>query len=333
MGREHTLPVLGPVAVLALFAGACALPAGYYEGKFLEEGVTADGLGLLAFGWSAFLIDPPVALAWLANPLLAAGLVCQWRRRFAGAAKCAGAALGLSLLPLAVLLIDWTVSVRSWPDPALVGAHGWGNEVLARAELRPGYFLWVTAHGVLFGLAAVCWIGAHGRRHRSRRRRRPRRPSRPMPGSGRLTMTRTLLPHLLFAATAAGAAPLKKAADRPSELEGKWVVTAATTLGQEQEHLVGLSLVIRGDRYTVSHQTQVMQGRVMVDNTANPKRAQFEVVHADGKADEKKGRWVYELAGDELRMASYTDSDGAVPDKIDPADHRQMVWKAKRVKD
>jgi hypothetical protein len=149
--------VLGPVAALGLFAGACALPAGYYQGKYLEEGVTASGAGAVAFGWSAFAIAPPVGLAWLANPLLAAGLVCQWRRRFAAAAKCAGLAAGLSLLPLGVLLSDWTAAVRWWPDPALTFTLGWRDEVLARAELRAGYFMWVTAHGLLFGLAALCW--------------------------------------------------------------------------------------------------------------------------------------------------------------------------------
>ncbi|HKB03911.1 MAG TPA: hypothetical protein VKD90_16940 [Gemmataceae bacterium] len=155
MARADTLPVIGPVAVLGLLAGSCILPAGFYQGKYLEEGVSADGFGLLVLGWSAFPIAPPVGLAWLANLLLAAGLVFQWRRRFAAAAKCAGAAVVLSLLPLEVLLFDWTAAVRMWPDPALEFTRGWDGQVLARAELRAGYFVWLAAHGVLLGLATM----------------------------------------------------------------------------------------------------------------------------------------------------------------------------------
>ena len=147
-------------------------------------------------------------------------------------------------------------------------------------------------------------------------------------------MLRTML-FLLLMAGLAGAAPLKqKDGDRPSELEGKWVVTRATTLGQEQGHLVDTTFVIRGDRYTVLRPAPGAQGRVRVDAKASPRRVEFEVLGADGKpAPGKPGRWVYELVGDELRMASLTEADGAVPEKIDPGDPKQMVWTAKRVKD
>src|SRR5262245_24506308 len=107
MGRAATFPVLAPAAVLALFAAACVLPAGYYRGKFLEEGVTAGGLGSLLFGRSTFLLGHPEGLGWFANPLLAVGLVRQWQRRHAAAARWAGAAAALGLWPLAVLLRGW----------------------------------------------------------------------------------------------------------------------------------------------------------------------------------------------------------------------------------
>jgi len=154
MADARTLPVLGPVAVLALLAGACALPAGYYQGKFLEEGIAADGLGALIFGWSTFVLGASVGLAWFANPVLAVGLIYQWRRQYAAAARCAAVAVALGLLPLAELLVDWRAAVRWWPTPALMFEHEWP---LARAELRAGYFVWLAAHGVLLAVAAVCW--------------------------------------------------------------------------------------------------------------------------------------------------------------------------------
>ncbi|HJZ89951.1 MAG TPA: hypothetical protein VKE40_03710 [Gemmataceae bacterium] len=157
MSRAQTLPVLGPVAVLGLFLGACALPAGYYRGKFLEEGVSADGWRVALFGWGALPLAGLPALAWFANPLFGAGLVCLWRGRHAAAAKCAAAATGLGLLPLGLLPVGWSASVRTWPDPALVFTHEWGDKVVAQAELQAGYFQWVTALGLQFAIAVVCW--------------------------------------------------------------------------------------------------------------------------------------------------------------------------------
>lgn len=157
MGRHATFPVLGPVAVVALFAASCALPAGFYRGKYLEEGVPVEGLGALIFGWSVFFLGHPEGLGWFANVMLAAGLVRQWQRRYAAAARWAGAATALGLWPLVVLLREWNVSVREWPDPALTFTLGFGDDVYAWAELRTGYFVWVAAHGLLLCIAVVCW--------------------------------------------------------------------------------------------------------------------------------------------------------------------------------
>jgi hypothetical protein len=158
----RTLPVLGPVAVLGLFAGACALPAAYYQGKFLEEGVSAYGFSALLFGWSACIVGASAGIAWFANPALVMGLFYQSRRRFSAAARWAAAATGLALLPLAELLFDWSGSVRWWPNPALVFVREYDGVVAARAELRAGYFVWLTAHGVLLGVAVVCWYQRPG---------------------------------------------------------------------------------------------------------------------------------------------------------------------------
>ena len=149
-------------------------------------------------------------------------------------------------------------------------------------------------------------------------------------------MVKCTLSVLLVAGLSA-AAPLKPKGpgDAPSELEGKWVVKQATTLGGiDQPHLANMVIAISGNQYTATAKA-VSQGRIKVDVTARPKRLEFEVETIDGKpaAAGKPGRWIYELNGDELRMASFTDSDGTLPEKIDPADRKQMIWKANRVRD
>jgi uncharacterized protein (TIGR03067 family) len=145
---------------------------------------------------------------------------------------------------------------------------------------------------------------------------------------------KTLL-SLLVVAMLAIAAPIKTKGsdDGRTELEGKWVVTKATTLGVEQEKMVGFSFVVKGDKFTVNS-TPASKSRIKVNDKKSPKHVEFEVLGADGKpSDGKNGGWIYELDGDELQMASFTDSDGSVPEKIDPTDRKQLVWKAKRVKE
>jgi uncharacterized protein (TIGR03067 family) len=147
-------------------------------------------------------------------------------------------------------------------------------------------------------------------------------------------MARTTLILLLIAAPI-GAAPIKPRGtpDGPSELEGKWVVVAVTVNAIDTENMVGTTFVIQGDKFTVQKPEPGSQGRIKVDKSTNPKRVEFEVHASDGKPNGKAGRWIYELDGDELRMASFTDSDGAIPEKIDPTVRKQLIWRAKRVKD
>ena len=148
-------------------------------------------------------------------------------------------------------------------------------------------------------------------------------------------MVRSALSLLLVAGLVA-AAPVRKApADAASELEGKWVVQEATLFGGiDQAQFKDLVIVISWDRYS-ARTKPANEGRIKVDDKARPKRLEFEPQTIDGKpvTDRKKGRWVYELDGDELRMASFPDGEGGVPEKIDPADPKQMIWKAKRAKD
>lgn len=121
----------------------------------------AEGLGALTFGWGVIALNP-VGFAWFANPMLAAGLVCQWRGKYAAAFLWAGAATALGLWPLAELVGFWHGAVRPWPDPALTFTLGSGDGIWAMAELRAGYFMWVAAHGLLLAITIVCW--RNGRR-------------------------------------------------------------------------------------------------------------------------------------------------------------------------
>ena len=153
-------------------------------------------------------------------------------------------------------------------------------------------------------------------------------------GIVRRAMARALLSLLLVAGLSV-AAPLRpKTPGGASELEGKWVVTEALAVGGiHQSQLTDAVLVIVGDRFTYTTSAgAVSRGRIKVDDKARPKRLEFEPTAEDGKPvpSRKVGRWIYEMADDELRMASLTGEDGAVPEKFDPSDRRQMIWKARR---
>src|SRR5262245_22411008 len=88
--------VLTSVVVLGLFGLSCWLPAGYWRGPFVEEGIEPDGWWLVLFGWRALPLLGVTGLAWFANPLLGAGLACLWGRCRGAAAALAGVAVVLS---------------------------------------------------------------------------------------------------------------------------------------------------------------------------------------------------------------------------------------------
>src|SRR5262245_60935060 len=145
MRRADTLPILGPIAVLSLFAASCALPAGYYQGKYLEEGVATPGWWLLAPAWMIFPLPGMLALMWFANPILLAALISSWRRNYRKSAVWAAIALVLSLLPLALVVSEsGTGRFEVRPEPAWVFPTEWN-----RTELRSGYFTWVASHGLM----------------------------------------------------------------------------------------------------------------------------------------------------------------------------------------
>ncbi|HKA06618.1 MAG TPA: hypothetical protein VKD71_05125 [Gemmataceae bacterium] len=154
MSRADTLPILGPIAVLSLFSASCALPAGYYQGKYLEEGVALPGWWLLAPAWMIIPLPGMLALAWFANPALLAALVGIWRRKYRKSAVRAAIAVGLSVLPLALVVREsGTGRFEVRPEPAWVFPTEWN-----RTELRSGYFTWVASHGFMFFIGVVCWM-------------------------------------------------------------------------------------------------------------------------------------------------------------------------------
>jgi len=157
MGREQTLPILGLIAVLALFGAACALPAGYYRGMYLEEGVAPYGWNLVLMGWMALPLYGLPVLSWFANPLLGLGLLRFWQRKYAAAARLSAVVVSLGLLPLAALAIDRPGAIRLWPNPAVMFSTSWSE-----VELRIGYFVWLAAQGLLLGFAVICWRRGRG---------------------------------------------------------------------------------------------------------------------------------------------------------------------------
>jgi hypothetical protein len=157
MSRASILPILGPIAVITLFVASCALSPGYYRGKYLEDGANPPGWWLLATGWMTIPLVGPQGLAWFANPALAFALVCWWRKNYGKSAMWAGIAVGLSLLPLAEMLIEVPGEIHLQPQFAWVFSTGWNH-----TEFRSGYFAWVASFLLMFGSASLCWY--HSRR-------------------------------------------------------------------------------------------------------------------------------------------------------------------------
>jgi hypothetical protein len=150
MGSERAGLIVLAVGVFGLFALSCLLPAGFWSGPFLEDGVESVGWRLVVFGWQLMPLVGPVGLAWLANPLLGAALLCVRGRNYAAATVISGIALGLSLLPLILLPNSWLGKIQLQPMPAWVFREG-------RLQFRSGYFVWVCSQGLMMLVAARWW--------------------------------------------------------------------------------------------------------------------------------------------------------------------------------
>jgi len=85
-------------------------------------------------------------------------------------------------------------------------------------------------------------------------------------------------------------------------MRGTWVPTAAELAGQEFPENIrkSITLVIKGDRYTVTVGKQPDQGTVKLNPKAKPK--EMDITGTEGPNKDKTYKAIYELDGDTLRV-------------------------------
>ncbi len=136
--RDHRRPARPPLparlcvaaAVVALFVPSLYLPAFWARGGFFEGGTELFGWQLLASGWFAFCVP------WLANPLLLDSQRRSWAGHGRAAAREAGLAAAMGLVPAAFVLLSWD----------------------GRSALRVGYGLWEAS--LLAGFLGARWCAS-----------------------------------------------------------------------------------------------------------------------------------------------------------------------------
>lgn len=155
MLRVEQVTRLGIVAVLLFYCISCVLPVGYYEGKYLEEGVTASGWGLLIYGWMALPIVGLPAVGWFANPLLGAGLYLLWKSKKVRATICAATAAIVSLFPFLFFPNALHGSFQWKPMPTWV--FDWYSEgvLVSARNFQLGFFIWIATHWLFLGTCLV----------------------------------------------------------------------------------------------------------------------------------------------------------------------------------
>ena len=142
----------------------------------------------------------------------------------------------------------------------------------------------------------------------------------------RLSMAMGLAVCLLIGADAAQ----KDAAKDPDAFQGTWKLTSGEAEGKAlpEKELKDGKLIIKGDKYTVTLAGKgTVTGTQKLDSTKDPKT--IDITDADGANKGKTCLGIYELKGDEFRVAF------AVPGKPRPtkfataADSGQWihVWK------
>jgi uncharacterized protein (TIGR03067 family) len=92
------------------------------------------------------------------------------------------------------------------------------------------------------------------------------------------------------------------AADERKLLQGTWLPTAAE-LGEkafDDATLKAMTLVLDGDKYTVTVGKAIDKGVINIDPTAKPKT--MDIIGADGPNKGKTFLAIYELNGDTLRV-------------------------------
>ena len=99
-------------------------------------------------------------------------------------------------------------------------------------------------------------------------------------------------------------------------LQGTWKVVAATHDGDALDRIVGGTLVIKDNNFTVKTKGGTeLKGDLMLVPAKKPKHIDF--VHQDGMLKDKTWEGIYELKGDTLKLCyAEADSEKARPSEF-----------------
>jgi uncharacterized protein (TIGR03067 family) len=146
--------------------------------------------------------------------------------------------------------------------------------------------------------------------------------------------TTCLLLALAGVASAAAQEPNDKGAkEELAKLEGTWRLVSGETDRRKvpQEDIKDVSMVIRGDRATVSEGKQTSQAGIRVNAAAKPKQIDTKYLSGPEKGFTALG--IYELDGDTLRICHTSKATTKRPEKFETAENSRLVlavWKREK---
>ena len=130
------------------------------------------------------------------------------------------------------------------------------------------------------------------------------------------------------------------AADKPkpdakkelAKLEGTWVMAGLEVEGVEvpAKKLAGTTLVIKGDKYTVKVKDTAHETTIEIDPTTDPKS--IDMLFPNGTELPKRGKGVYELDGDTLKICRHQATGEDRPTQIGSWPNTNLfvvTWKRK----
>jgi len=115
------------------------------------------------------------------------------------------------------------------------------------------------------------------------------------------------------------------------KLQGKWEITYHETAGVEDTKDHQWTMVVRGDRYTLTVEGKTLLGRVRLDSTKKPKQVGY-ATEEDGELLEYIG--IYELDGDTFKTCD-VEKGRERPTEFKTKDPtgQVAVWKRVKVRD
>ncbi len=135
MSRQ--IPVVLSLASVALFLLAPTQDGYYIEGSNPRAWVPA--WGLLLIGWLGLFYG---VFAWVANPLMAAGWLLCWLKKY----RAGGALAAMAMLFMLSFLLHSTVISSEAPTYSRISGYG------------PGYWLWIASAATLLLANAAAMI-------------------------------------------------------------------------------------------------------------------------------------------------------------------------------